>query len=111
MNDTLHDVARWADRGDRIAIAMVVGAVRSAPRPLGTKMAINDRGEISGSVSGGCGEGAVVEMAERVISSGYPEPLCPVCSRPIKNGAPAIKLAGLRLHPRCAAWRRRSLRR
>jgi hypothetical protein len=29
MNDTLHDVARWADRGDRIAIAMVVGAVRS----------------------------------------------------------------------------------
>ena len=42
MNDTLHDVARWADRGDRIAIAMVVGAVRSAPRRLGTKMAIND---------------------------------------------------------------------
>jgi xanthine dehydrogenase accessory factor len=73
MNDTLHDVTRWADRGDRIAIAMVVGAVRSAPRPLGTKMAINDRGEISGSVSGGCVEGAVVEIAERVISSGHPE--------------------------------------
>jgi alpha-acetolactate decarboxylase len=78
MNDTLHNVARWADRGDRIAIAMVVGAMRSAPRPLGTKMAINDRGEISGSVSGGCGEGAVVEIAERVISSGHPGPLCPV---------------------------------
>jgi xanthine dehydrogenase accessory factor len=73
MNDTLHEVTRWADRGDRIAIAMVVGAVRSAPRPLGTKMAINDRGEISGSVSGGCVEGAVVEIAERVISSGHPE--------------------------------------
>ena len=51
MNDTLREVTRWADRGDRIAIAMVVGAMRSAPRPLGTKMAINDRGEISGSVS------------------------------------------------------------
>jgi xanthine dehydrogenase accessory factor len=73
MNDTLHNVTRWADRGDRIAIAMVVGAVRSAPRPLGTKMAVNDRGEISGSVSGGCVEGAVVEIAERVISSGHPE--------------------------------------
>jgi xanthine/CO dehydrogenase XdhC/CoxF family maturation factor len=111
MNDTLHNVTRWADRGDRLAIAMVVGAMPSAPRPLGSKMAINDRREISGSVSGGCGEGAVVEIAERVISSGYPEPLCPVCSRPIKNGAPAIKLAGLRLHLGCAAWRRRSLRR
>jgi xanthine dehydrogenase accessory factor len=73
MNDTLDDVTRWADRGDRIAIATVVGAVRSAPRPLGTKMAVNDRGEISGSVSGGCVEGAVVEIAERVISSGHPE--------------------------------------
>src|SRR3954453_16258649 len=73
MNDTLHDVTRWADRGDRIAIAMVVGAVRSAPRPLGTKMAINERGEISGSVSGGCVEGAVVEIAARVIDSGQPE--------------------------------------
>jgi xanthine/CO dehydrogenase XdhC/CoxF family maturation factor len=111
MNDPLHNVTRWADRGDRIATAMVAAATPSAPRPLGIKMAINDHGEISGSVSGGCGEGAVVEIAERVISSGYPEPLCPVCSRPIKNGAPAIKLAGLRLHLRCAAWRRRSLRR
>ena len=52
---------------------MVVGNLRSAPRPLGTKMAINDRGEISGSVSGGCVEGAVVEIAERVISTGRPE--------------------------------------
>ena len=73
MNDTLRDVTRWVARGDRVAIAMVVGAVRSAPRPLGTKMGINDRGEISGTVSGGCVEGAVVEIAERVISSGHPE--------------------------------------
>jgi xanthine/CO dehydrogenase XdhC/CoxF family maturation factor len=52
---------------------MVVGAERSAPRPLGTKMAINDRGEIAGAVSGGCVEGAVVEIAQRVIDSGRPE--------------------------------------
>ena len=73
MSDTLDDLTRWANQGDRIAIAMVVGALRSAPRPLGTKMAINDRGEISGSVSGGCVEGAVVEIAERVIRNGHPE--------------------------------------
>jgi xanthine dehydrogenase accessory factor len=73
MNDVWGEVGRWAPRGDRIAIAMVVGARRSAPRPLGTKMAINDRGEIAGGVSGGCVEGAVVEIAERVIDSGRPE--------------------------------------
>ena len=49
MKDVWEEVGRWAARGDRIAIAMVVGAERSGPRPLGTKMAINDRGEIAGS--------------------------------------------------------------
>jgi xanthine dehydrogenase accessory factor len=73
MNDVWEEVGRWAVRGDRIAIAMVVGAERSAPRPLGTKMAVNDRGEIAGGVSGGCAEGAVVEIAERVIDGGPPE--------------------------------------
>jgi xanthine dehydrogenase accessory factor len=73
VNNALHEIMPWAVRGDRIAIATVVGAAHSAPRPLGTKMAINDRGEISGNVSGGCVEGAVVEIAERVISTGRPE--------------------------------------
>jgi xanthine dehydrogenase accessory factor len=73
MKDVWQEVGSWARRGDRIAIAMVVGAQRSAPRPLGTKMAINDRGEIAGGVSGGCVEGAVVEIAERVIDTGRPE--------------------------------------
>src|SRR5579871_1013314 len=73
MNDTLRDVSRWVDRGDRVAIATAVGAARSATRPLGTKMAINDHGEISGNVSGGCVEAAVVEIAERVINTGRPE--------------------------------------
>jgi xanthine dehydrogenase accessory factor len=60
MNDAQQNVRRWAARGDRIAIATVVDAMGSAPGPLGTEMAINDGGEISGSVSGGCAEGAVV---------------------------------------------------
>src|ERR1700740_2965007 len=61
---------RGSDRG---AVAMVVGSRRSAPRPLGAKMAINDRGEVAGGVSGGCVEGAVVEIAERVMRDGEGE--------------------------------------
>src|SRR6266446_8559918 len=73
MKDVWQEVGRWAARGDRIAMAMGVGAERSGPGPVGTKMAINDRGEIAGGVSGGCVEGAVVEIAERVIDTGRPE--------------------------------------
>ncbi len=43
----------------------MVGVKRSAPRPPGAKMAVNERGEVSGAVSGGCVEGAVVEVAAR----------------------------------------------
>lgn len=46
---------------------MVVGTKKSAPRPLGSKLAINDPGEVSGGVSGGCIEGAVVQIAEQVM--------------------------------------------
>ena len=64
MNEVSEEVDRLAVRGARIAIAMVVGAARSAPRPLRTKMAINDRREIAGGASGGCVEEAVVEIAD-----------------------------------------------
>jgi xanthine dehydrogenase accessory factor len=73
MRDVLSDVDAWVARGDRVAIATVIDVQRSAPRPPGAKMAINDRGEVSGAVSGGCVEGAVVEVAERVLAGGDPE--------------------------------------
>ncbi len=73
MNALTAQLSRWERHGDLIAIAMVVGAKRSAPRPLGTKMAINEHGEIAGGVSGGCVEGAVVQVAERVMHRGEPE--------------------------------------
>ena len=63
MKDVLEDVQAWVDRGERVAIATVVGVKRSAPRAPGAKMAVNDRGDVSGAVSGGCVEGAVVEVA------------------------------------------------
>ncbi len=72
MKDVVEDVRSWTARGDRVAIATVVSVKRSAPRPPGAKMAINERGEVSGAVSGGCVEGAVVEVAGEVLKQGQP---------------------------------------
>ena len=73
MRDVLDEVTSWSERGDRIALATVVDVRRSAPRAPGAKMAINDRGEIAGGVSGGCVEGAVVEIAEGVMRGDPPQ--------------------------------------
>jgi xanthine dehydrogenase accessory factor len=72
MKEILDDVRSWTERGDRVAIATVVNVKRSAPRPPGAKMAVNERGEVSGAVSGGCVEGAVVEVATDVLKGGPP---------------------------------------
>jgi xanthine dehydrogenase accessory factor len=65
-------VDAWVARGDDVALATVIDVKRSAPRPPGAKMAVNSRGEVSGAVSGGCVEGAVVEVAEDVLRGGEP---------------------------------------
>jgi xanthine dehydrogenase accessory factor len=73
MKDVIDDVDRWIARGDKVALATVVGLRRSAPRPPGSKMAINDKGEVSGMVSGGCVEGAVIEIADGIIKGDDPQ--------------------------------------
>jgi xanthine dehydrogenase accessory factor len=73
MRDVLADVDAWVARGDKVVLATVVAVHRSAPRPPGAKMAVNDRGEVSGAVSGGCVEGAVVEVAEEVLGGSEPQ--------------------------------------
>src|SRR5881628_3513355 len=70
MKDVIADLDAWRDA--RVALATVIDVKRSAPRPPGAKMAVNDRGEVSGAVSGGCVEGAVVEVAEEVLRGGEP---------------------------------------
>lgn len=72
MKDVVEQVDSWVARGDRVALATVVGVRRSAPRPPGSKMAISDSGEVYGAVSGGCVEGAVVQVAERVLAGDEP---------------------------------------
>lgn len=73
MKDILDDVQGWLDDGRSVAIATVVDVKRSTPRPPGAKMAVSSRGEITGSVSGGCVEGAVAQLAERILA-GEAEP-------------------------------------
>lgn len=70
MRDVISDVDAWVARGDSVALATVIDVKRSAPRPPGAKMAVNSRGEVSGAVSGGCVEGAVVQVAEDVLRGG-----------------------------------------
>ena len=72
MKDVIEEVDAWTARGDAVALATVVAVKRSAPRPPGTKMAVNQNGDIAGAVSGGCVEGAVVQEAEEVLRGGPP---------------------------------------
>ena len=80
MKDLLDDIDRWRDAGLRVAVARVVDIEGSGPRDPGAAMVVNEHGEVAGSVSGGCVEGAVVsealailagEEASRVVSFGY----------------------------------------
>ena len=70
MKEILGDIERWRAGGRRVALARVVGIEGSAPREPGAAMAVNEDGEVAGSVSGGCVEGAVVTEALDVLSSG-----------------------------------------
>jgi xanthine dehydrogenase accessory factor len=70
--DVLQDVDGWVASGQDVALATVVSVKRSAPRPPGAKMAVSSTGQVSGAVSGGCVEGAVVEVAEEILRGGAP---------------------------------------
>jgi xanthine dehydrogenase accessory factor len=72
VNDILPDLNTWTARGDQIALATVVAVRKSAPRPPGAKMAVNQDGEIIGAVSGGCVEGSVVEVADEILRGAPP---------------------------------------
>ena len=68
MREVLDDIERWRSAGKRVALARVVGVEGSGPRLPGAAMAVSEDGEVAGSVSGGCVEGAVVTEALRVLA-------------------------------------------
>ncbi|WP_328551939.1 MULTISPECIES: XdhC/CoxI family protein [unclassified Streptomyces] len=70
MRDILPALHEWYAAGSPFGLATVVAVSRSAPRDPGAAMAVGPGGEVVGSVSGGCVEGAVFELAQEVIASG-----------------------------------------
>ena len=70
MREIIPDIEKWTNEGKKIAIARVISVEGSGPRDAGAAMAVNEDGEVSGSVSGGCVEGAVVTEALQIIESG-----------------------------------------
>jgi xanthine/CO dehydrogenase XdhC/CoxF family maturation factor len=73
--DILQAAEDWRKAGRGVALATVVETWGSAPRPVGSNLVIDDKGNFLGSVSGGCVEGAVVTEALDVIESGKPRML------------------------------------
>ncbi|HSE07556.1 MAG TPA: XdhC/CoxI family protein [Nocardioidaceae bacterium] len=70
MREVMADLLRWWEAGETVGMGTVVATFRSAPRPPGASMLVGPDGQAVGSVSGGCVEGAVYELAEQVVASG-----------------------------------------
>jgi len=75
VREILPQLETWVADGRRVALATLVRVVKSAPRQPGAVMAVNDGGQVVGSVSGGCVEAALYEEAQAVLESGRPR-LC-----------------------------------
>ena len=73
MREVRPKILEWQGRGFDVALATVVKTWGSAPRPLGAKMAVSSNGDMAGSVSGGCVEGAVLEESLAVLAAGEPK--------------------------------------
>jgi xanthine dehydrogenase accessory factor len=69
MKELFRDLERWRKAGKKVALARVVDIEGSGPRDPGAAMAVNEDGEVIGSVSGGCVEGAVVTEALQILET------------------------------------------
>jgi xanthine dehydrogenase accessory factor len=72
VRDVLPELMAWWEAGETVGVGTVVATFQSAPRPAGASMLVGPDGSAVGSVSGGCVEGAVYELAQQVVESGTP---------------------------------------
>jgi xanthine/CO dehydrogenase XdhC/CoxF family maturation factor len=72
VKEILPEVEAWRDAGEKVVVATVVATRRSAPRPIGTSLAVSESGKMCGSVSGGCVESDVFDNAMAVMRDGEP---------------------------------------
>jgi xanthine/CO dehydrogenase XdhC/CoxF family maturation factor len=70
--EILEQARQWQAEGKGVAVATVVTTWGSSPRPVGSKLAVDQDGRFLGSVSGGCVEGAVIGEAQAAIKDGKP---------------------------------------
>lgn len=75
IQDPLLAAEVWLAEGRAVALATVIETWGSAPRPVGSHLAVDSDGNFMGSVSGGCVEGAVITEAAEVIATGAPRVL------------------------------------
>ncbi len=72
MREVLPQLLSWWEAGETVGMGTVVATFKSAPRPPGASMLVGPDASAVGSVSGGCVEGAVYELAQEVVGSGRP---------------------------------------
>ena len=72
MREVLSELLAWWRAGETVGVGTVVATFQSAPRPAGASMLVGPDGTAVGSVSGGCVEGAVYDLADEVVASGAP---------------------------------------
>jgi len=73
VKEILPEVEAWRESGEKVVVATVVATRRSAPRPVGTSLAVSESGKMCGSVSGGCVESDVYDNAMEVMRTGEPK--------------------------------------
>lgn len=73
MHDILSDTSNWIDSAEPVVLATVVHTWGSSPREAGAQMAFTPGGKVTGSVSGGCVEGAVIQNGLQTLTTHQPE--------------------------------------
>ena len=68
----LEEANDWIKANQKIVLATVIQTWGSSPRPTGSRMIVNEKGDFSGSVSGGCVESAVVRECVGIIKENKP---------------------------------------